>query len=101
MKRRYIEVTGEHADYCREAERGTLIYSGGFALRDSDRGPDIKVGDMLFVAAFANEEAAIQHRDDPQHVKLQPMLNEIERERTFLLSYKTAGKGYLWRGGQP
>lgn len=97
MKQRYIDVTGEHADYCREAEPGTLIYSGGLALRDSDRGPDIRTGDMLFVAAFANDQAAIQHRDDPRHVQLQPVLNEIERERTFLLSYKSTGKGYLWR----
>ena len=101
MKQRYIEVTGEHADYCREAEPGTLIYSGGLALRDSDRGPDIKAGDMLFVAAFANEQAAIQHRDDPRHVELQPTLNKIELERTFLLSYQSTGKGYLWRQSQP
>ena len=99
MNQRYIEVTGEHAQYCREAEPGTLIYSGGLALRDSDRGPDIKTGDMLFVAAFANERAAIQHRDDPRHVKLQPVLNEIKRERTFLLTYESTGKGYLWRAG--
>ncbi len=97
MRQRYIDVTGEHADYCREAEPGTLIYSGGLALRDSDRGLDIKTGDMLFVAAFTDEQAAIVHRDDPRHVKLQPVLNEIERERTFLLSYKSTGKGYLWR----
>ena len=98
MKQRYIEVTGEHADYCREAEPGTLIYSGGLALRDSDRGPDVKAGDMLFVAAFANEQAAKAHRDDPRHVALQPILNEINRKRTFLLSYKSTGNGYLWRG---
>ena len=98
MKRRYIEITGEHADYCKSAEPETLIYSGGLALRDSDRGPDIKEGDMLFVAAFLNEEAAVRHRDDPLHIKLQPKLSEIERERTFFLSYKTTGKGYLWRG---
>lgn len=100
MKQRYIEVTGEHADYCREAEPGTLIYSGGLALRDSDRGPDIKAGDMLFVAAFADDQAAIAHRDDRRHVELQPELNDIERERTFLLSYESTGNGYLWRGGQ-
>jgi quinol monooxygenase YgiN len=98
MKQRYIEITGEHADYCREAEPGTLIYSGGLAFRDSDRGPDVKAGDMLFVAAFANEQAAKAHRDDPRHVALQPILNEINRKRTFLLSYKSTGNGYLWRG---
>jgi hypothetical protein len=59
MRQRYIDVTGEHAQYCRQAESGTLIYSGGLALRDSDRGPDIKTGEMLFVAAFADEPTAI------------------------------------------
>ena len=98
MQQRYIEVTGAHADYCREAEPGTLIYSGGLALRDADRGPDVKAGDMLFVAAFGNEQAAITHRDDPRHIALQPALNEIKRERTFLLSYKSSGNGFLWRG---
>ena len=98
MQQRYIEMTGEHADYCREAEPGTLIYSGGLALRDADRGPDVKAGDMLFVAAFSNEQAVITHRDDPRHIALQPALNEIKRERTFLLSYTSTGNGYLWRG---
>ena len=78
MSQRYLEVTEERADYCRHAEPGTLIYSGGLSLRDSDRGPDVKGGDMLFVAAFANERAAITHRDDPRHVALQHKVNEIE-----------------------
>ena len=78
MRQRYIEVTEERADYCRHAEPGTLIYSGGLALRDPDRGPDVKGGDMLFVAAFANERAAITHRDDLRHVALQHKVNEIE-----------------------
>ena len=95
MRQCYIDMTGEHAQYCRQAEPGTLIYGGGLALRDSDRGPDIKTGDMLFVAAFADEPAVIQHRDDPRHVALQPILNDIDREPTFLLSYTSTGKGYL------
>ena len=78
MRQRYIEVTEERSDYCRHAEPGTLIYSGGLALRDPDRGPDVKGGDMLFVAAFANERAAITHRDDLRHVALQHKVNEIE-----------------------
>ena len=98
MRQCYIDVNGEHAEYCRQAEPGTLIYRGGLALRDSDRGPDIKTGEMLFVAAFADEPTALQHRDDPRHVALQPILNDIDRERTFLLFYTSTGKGYLCRG---
>ena len=97
MKQRYIDVTGEHAAYCFEAEPDTLIYNGGIAQGDADRGPDIKTGDMLFIAAFKNEAAAIKHRDDLRHVALQPRLNEIERERTFMRTYKSTGRGYLWR----
>ncbi|MGI9328746.1 MAG: antibiotic biosynthesis monooxygenase [Pseudomonadales bacterium] len=96
MKQRYIELTGAHAAYCWETEPGTLVYSAGIALRDADRGPEIKAGDLVFVAVFANEEAAAEHRDDPQHVALQPKLAEIKRERVMLQSYRTSGKGFLW-----
>ncbi|MFT6644235.1 MAG: quinol monooxygenase YgiN [Patiriisocius sp.] len=97
MKQRYIEVTGEHAAYCFDAEPDTLIYNGCIAQGDADRGPDIKTGDMLFVAAFKNEAAAVKHRDDPSHVALQPRLAEIERQRTFMRTYRSTGRGYLWR----
>lgn len=97
MKQRYIDVTGEHAAYCFDAEPDTLIYNGCIAQDDADRGPDIKIGDMLFVAAFKNEAAALKHRDDPRHVALQPRLSEIERERTFIRTYRSTGRGYLWR----
>jgi hypothetical protein len=66
-------------------------------MRDSDRGPDIKTGDLLFVAAFKNQAAAIKHRDDPRHLKLQPVLEGIARERRFALTYLTTGRGFLWR----
>lgn len=95
MRQCYIDMTGEHAQYCRQAEPGTLIYSGGLALRDSARGPAIKTGGMLFVATFVDEPAANQYRDDPRHLALQPILNDIDRERTFLLSCTSTGKGYL------
>jgi quinol monooxygenase YgiN len=97
MKQRYIEVTGDHANYCFVAEPDTLIYNGCLAMRDSDRGPDIKTGDLLFVAAFKNQAAAIKHRDDPRHLKLQPVLEGIARERRFALTYLTTGRGFLWR----
>lgn len=96
MREEYLAVTGEHAAYCQQNEPGTLIYSGGLALRDGDRGPDIKAGDLLFVAVFTDEAATIQHRDDPRHIALQPELQAIGRERTFLQTYRTSGKGFLW-----
>ena len=94
---RYIELTGAHARYCHEKEPGTLIYSGGLALGDSERGPGIRTGDLLFVAAFADDAAAAQHRDDPRHVALQPELARLDRERILLQSYRSTGKGFLWR----
>ncbi|MFK7913470.1 MAG: antibiotic biosynthesis monooxygenase [Pseudomonadales bacterium] len=97
MLKDYLALTGEHADYCREAEPGTLIYSAGVALHDADRGPDIKAGDLLFVAAFADQAAVLAHRDDARHVALQTRLQAIERERTFLQTFRSSGKGFLWR----
>jgi len=95
-KQRYIELTGAHADYCRTHEPGTLIYSGGLVLQDAQRGPDLRAGDLVFIAVFANEAAAVQHRDDPRHLALQPELEAIKRERVLLQSYRTSGRGYLW-----
>lgn len=95
-RQRYIEITGAHARYCQAHEPGTLVYAGGIATRDSDRGPDIKAGDLLFVAAFADEAAAEQHRVDVEHVRVQQKLEEIARERVLVQSYITTGSGFLW-----
>ena len=92
----YIRLTGDHADYCQEIEPGTLVYSGGIARMDADRGPTIKAGDLLFVAAFADEVAAEKHSIDPQHLALQPKLLEIPRERVMVQHYRTTGAGFLW-----
>ena len=97
-KQRYIKLTGDHAKYCWDNEPDTLIYAGGLAVRDADRGPAIRRGDLLFVAAFADDAAAIKHRDDPVHVALQPKLAELNRERVLLQTYRTSGEGYLWAG---
>lgn len=97
MREEYLALTREHADYCRDAEPGTLIYSAGVAQRDGDRGPDVGAGDLLFVAAFADAAAVAAHRDDARHLALQRKLETIERERTFLQTYNTSGCGFLWR----
>ena len=96
-RERYIEVTQQHANYCRTSEPDTLIYNGCIAQRDADRGPDIRVGDLIFVAAFRNEAAMLKHRDDPRHIELQPVLQDINRDRRFALSYLTTGQGFLWK----
>jgi len=96
MREEYMAITSEHAAYCQSAELGTLVYSAGIAQMDADRGPDIKRGDLVFVAAFASDDAAATHRDDPRHVILQPKLDAIERERTFTHTYTTSGQGFLW-----
>jgi len=96
-RQRYIDLTREHARYCRSAEPDTLIYNGGIAQRDADRGPDIKAGDLVFVAAFKDDAALLRHRDDPYHVKLQPVLESIKRERKFSMSYLSTGRGFLWK----
>ncbi len=95
-RQHYIDVTASHADYCREAEPETLIYSGGLELRDNDRGPEIKSGDLLFVAVFANEAAAEKHRVDTRHQDVQKELESITRERILMNSYATTGCGFLW-----
>ena len=93
----YIDVTRRHADYCRSEEPDTLIYNGCIAQRDSDRGPEIKTGDLIFIAAFRNEAALLKHRNDPSHLELQPVLEGIKRERKFALTYLSTGKGFLWK----
>ncbi len=95
-RRKYIELTGAHAEYCHTTEPGTLVYGGGVALRDSDRGPGFKAGDLLFVAAFADEASAEKHRVDIEHAKMQEKLDMIERERVLVQSYETTGCGFLW-----
>ncbi len=95
-RQRYIDLTGAHAEYCRTAEPETLVYSGGLALRDSDRGPEIKAGDLMFTAVFANEAAAEKHRIDSRHLELQKILADVPLERVFVKTYTTTSCGFLW-----
>ena len=95
-RERYIDLTRAHAQYCHTAEPETLVYSGGLALRDNDRGPNIKKGDLLFVVVFANDAAAEQHRTDRAHQNVQKALKDVPRERVLLNTYKTTSCGFLW-----
>ena len=73
-----------------------MIYSGGIAVRDNDRGPDIKAGDLMFVAAFADDAAAEKHRIDEAHLALQEKLAGVSRERVWVQQYESTGCGFLW-----
>ncbi|MEM7018362.1 MAG: antibiotic biosynthesis monooxygenase [Pseudomonadota bacterium] len=95
----YIELTSGHADYCWENEPETLIYSGGIVSADSDRDLDIKQGDIVFVMACTDMAAVNKHANDPQHLALGPKFAETigSLEPTFLRTYRTTGKGFLWK----
>lgn len=92
----YVGLTSEHATYCQSAEPDTLVYGGGIAQDDADRGPEIKAGDLLFVAAFADPAAAEKHSIDPRHLALLPRLEQIPRQRVMVQQYRTTGTGFLW-----
>lgn len=93
----FCRLTQTHADYCWEAEPDTLIYSGGIAAQDADRGLDIKQGDLVFVMACTDMDAVTRHRDDPRHLALgeQFAAAGIAVESTFAKTYRTTGRGFL------
>lgn len=95
----FLDVTAAHADYCRDAEPGTLAYGAGIAAADADRELDQQAGDLAFVAIYADPAAAHAHATDPEHVARQAMLAEqgVIVEPTFRRTYRTTGNGYLWR----
>jgi len=95
----YLELSGEHADYCWEHEPDTLIYSGGIAAADADRELDLRKGDMVFVMACTDMQAVDKHANDPRHLALGPKFEALglQIEPTFMRTYRTTGKGYLWR----
>lgn len=95
----FLEMSGEHANYCWEHEPGTLIYSTGVALADADRELDQERGDTVFVMVCSDPDAAEQHANDPRHLAL---VEEMERlgigaEPTFRRTYRTTGHGYIWK----
>tara|TARA_B100001245_G_scaffold21217_1_gene13856 strand:- start:544 stop:1005 length:462 start_codon:yes stop_codon:yes gene_type:complete len=95
---KFIELTGEHADYCLGNEPDTLVYGGGFANANSDRA-DIKAGDLIFVMACTDMAAVDKHSNDPRHIALGGKFQEagITSEATFMKTYRTTGLGFLWR----
>ncbi|MCZ6458514.1 MAG: antibiotic biosynthesis monooxygenase [Gammaproteobacteria bacterium] len=95
----YLELASQHAAYCRENEPDTLIYSAGVAAADADRELDLLKGDVVFVMACTDMAAVEKHSNDPQHVALGHKFTElgIDPEPKFLRTYRTTGRGFLWR----
>lgn len=93
----FLRMSQDYADYCRAEEPDTLIYSGGIAARDADRGPDIKQGDLIFVMACTDMAAVEKHNLDPQHLALGQQLVKagVEITATFHKMYRTTGHGFL------
>ena len=96
---KFIELSAGHADYCLANEPDTLIYNGGLADDDTDREIDAKAGDLIFVMGCADAAAMEKHRDDPNHIALGARFAEagVNLNVTFIRTYRTTGKGYLWR----
>ena len=94
----FIEISGGHADYCREAEPETLVYSGGLSVADQAYGVDVEA-DLVFVMACTDLAAMEQHRDDPRHLALgEPMAKAgCMPDIAFTKTYRTTAKGYLWK----
>lgn len=95
----FIELSGEHAEYCWREEPETLIYTGGLATADADREIDLKTGDLVFVMVTTDMAATEKHANDPNHLALGAKFAErgIAMDQVFLRSYRATGNGYLWR----
>ena len=93
----YMRISQGHADYCWVEEPDTLIYSGGIATRDADRGPDIKQGDLILFMACTDMTAVEKHSQEPRHLALRQQLIKAggEMTTTFQKTYRTTGHGFL------
>ena len=92
-----IRMSQEHAEYCWREEPDTLIYGGGIAVRDADRGPEIKQGDFIFIMACTDLAAVEKHSQDPRHLALGPVFAKTGIKTTFRFNkkYRTTGHGFL------
>lgn len=95
----FLAVTGEHANYCFEAEPGTLAYGAGVVTVDADRELDQTTGDLAFVAIYADAAAADHHANNPEHLARRAELHAkgVAVTPTFRRTYETTGHGFLWR----
>jgi quinol monooxygenase YgiN len=95
----FLRLSAEHADWCLANEPDTTVYSGGLARADVDRTLDVKADDLVFVMGCASVDAVTRHAEEPRHVALGARLAElgIAPENTFTRTYRTTGRGFLWR----
>lgn len=95
---RFVELSGEHARHCREAEPDTLIYAGGIVADFPDSNPWAE-GDLLFVMACTDAAARERHAKDPNHIALGERLRAegVEIASSEAIEYRTTGRGFLWR----
>lgn len=93
----FIRMSQDYADYCWVEEPEMLIYSGGIATRDADRGPDIKQGDLILFMACTDMTAVEKHSQEPRHLALRQQLIKagVEMTTTFQKTYRTTGHGFL------
>lgn len=99
MQQRWIEMVGEHAEYCGHQELPTLIYAAGIAKADSKREIEVQAGDLMVAMLSADEQGIDVHQNDERHLALQAAFaNEgIERDLLFVRRYQVSGNGYWWR----
>lgn len=95
----FVEVSGDHAKYCWDAEPDTLTYSGGLTTPEGSRAKEVEPGDLVFLMEATDEAAMTKHAEDPVHVALGPVLAErgVEVEPTFFGYYLTTGAGFMCR----
>lgn len=93
----YIRMAGDYADHCFAEQPETLVYSGGIAGQDVDRGPDIKRGDLMFSVACTDMSAVEEHRRDSRNLALSERVTDAMGKLipTFHKMYRTTGHGFL------
>ena len=95
----FVELSGEHAKYCWDAEPDTLTYSGGLATPEGSRAEKVEPGDLVFLMEATDEAAMTKHAEDPVHVALGPVMAErgVDMKLTFQGYYQTTGAGFMCR----
>lgn len=103
VRRDFIRMAQDFADYCFAEELDTLIFSCGIAGRDVDRGPDIKQGDVIFFMVCSDMAAVEKHNQDPRHLQLAQHFIDagLEMALTFQNMYRTTGHGFLAKAVRP
>ena len=98
-RKRFLELSDDHARYCLKEEPDTLMYSGAIARDDLESSSPLAAGDLAFVMVCSDDAAVDRHAMDPNHLALGEKLKyesiEIVSAQTY--QYRTTGRGFLWR----